>query len=121
MNAESLPILFRSLELSAFARESESALARAEAENWGPRGLCQIYPFLDVHRAPHWSHPVRAVDARVRVRNCCVCVCACARDSNKVSSPYADNCCCCCCWWWCCWCARVRSPIAILLLLPPPA
>ena len=35
MNAESLPILFRAPELSAFAREAESALARAEAENWG--------------------------------------------------------------------------------------
>jgi DNA replication protein DnaC len=41
MNAESLPILFRSLELSAFAREAESALARAETENWGYRRLLQ--------------------------------------------------------------------------------
>jgi DNA replication protein DnaC len=41
MNAESLPILFRALELSAFAREAESALARAEAENWGYRRLLQ--------------------------------------------------------------------------------
>lgn len=41
MNAESLPILFGALELSAFAREADSALARAEAENWGYRRLLQ--------------------------------------------------------------------------------
>lgn len=41
MNAESLPILFGSLELSAFAREVDSAVVRAEAENWGYRRLLQ--------------------------------------------------------------------------------
>ena len=41
MNAESLPILFGSLELSAFAREADSAVVRAEAENWGYRRLLQ--------------------------------------------------------------------------------
>ena len=41
MNADSLPILLRSLELSAMEREFESAMARAEAENWGYRRLLQ--------------------------------------------------------------------------------
>jgi DNA replication protein DnaC len=35
MKADALPILFRSLELSAMERECESAITRAEAENWG--------------------------------------------------------------------------------------
>ena len=41
MSADSLPILLRSLELSAMERELESALVRAEAENWGYRRLLQ--------------------------------------------------------------------------------
>jgi DNA replication protein DnaC len=35
MNADALRILLRALELSAMEREFESALTRAEAENWG--------------------------------------------------------------------------------------
>jgi len=39
MKADALPILFRSLELSAMERECDSAIVRAEAENWGYRRL----------------------------------------------------------------------------------
>ena len=39
MKADALPILFRSLELSAMERECDSAITRAEAENWGYRRL----------------------------------------------------------------------------------
>lgn len=35
MSAASLPILLRSLKLPTIAREHESAIVRAEAENWG--------------------------------------------------------------------------------------
>ena len=37
MKADALPILFRSLNLSAMARECDSVITRAEAENWGYR------------------------------------------------------------------------------------
>lgn len=39
MNADSLPILLRALELSTVERECDPAIARAEAENWGYRRL----------------------------------------------------------------------------------
>jgi DNA replication protein DnaC len=39
MSADTLLILLRALELSAMERECESALVRAEAENWGYRRL----------------------------------------------------------------------------------
>jgi DNA replication protein DnaC len=43
MSAASLPILLRSLMLPTIAREHESAIARAEAENWGyPRFLSYL-------------------------------------------------------------------------------
>ena len=52
MKADSLPILLRSLELSAFAREAESVLARAEAENWGYRRLLQHLAEAEVQGSP---------------------------------------------------------------------
>jgi DNA replication protein DnaC len=48
MKADALPILFRSLELSAFERECEGALARAEAENWGYHRLLQYLAEAEV-------------------------------------------------------------------------
>jgi DNA replication protein DnaC len=48
MNADSLPILLRSLELTAMERECEGAIVRAEAENWGYRRLLQYLTEAEV-------------------------------------------------------------------------
>lgn len=48
MKADALPILFRSLELSAMERECDSAIVRAEAENWGYRRLLQYLAEAEV-------------------------------------------------------------------------
>jgi DNA replication protein DnaC len=48
MKADALSVLFRSLELSAFERECEGALTRAEAENWGYRGLLKYLAEAEV-------------------------------------------------------------------------
>jgi DNA replication protein DnaC len=48
VSTNTLPILFRSLELSAMEREFSSAIARAEAENWGYARLLQYLAEAEV-------------------------------------------------------------------------